>query len=1431
MIIIKIVGFLTLITSLFACGGGFNEDLDSSHPTQSAPDHSPVIFDVLDEDNQLLVNWELQRNAQNYTLYISRSNNADEESIEVTEVRTPPYLIEPQNNSEKIRVKIRANWAQKKGPFSNELTLNVPLLAPTNLKTVVTEKNQIIVSWDALESIDNYSIYRKIEDDPDDSRTKLINDASSPYIDETAEPNIEYSYLVVANDSGNISLPSESVTTRLAITTSDPAVTSPKVLAIFPGNNRIDVDPQLNRIDVTFDTDMAGASINIDTFQLKLADGGAISGTVNYTNDGRTASFFPDSALEIGGLYNVTLGTGIKDINGVSLSTRFESYFKTTLPTLEISDFSITEEQANAEFILTLSSPSRSTVNLDFETISGSATSTEDFVSQKSTLTFLPGEVEKSISIAINNDLIFEQDERFAVAFSAIDGVILNKSELNITINDNELIPSLEIQDISVNEGLGSATITASLSHQSKFPISINYTTQGNTAVAGIDFTSTSGTLLFDPLQQSKNLFINLIADDLFEGNEVLSMNFSDPTGTTLNKLSSSITIEDDESLPVLTVNDIITDELNGPITLIASVNTKSVQPISFNFTTLNGSAIEGEDFLASAASVTLPPQALSATFQVNLLDDVIYEDKEQFSIAINGVSGAVFSGNNVIVEINNTTALPQLSVSDIVVLESANEAIVNVTQNIKSTFASQVDFVTADGSATSDTDYQLTSGSLSIAPNTLNSSIRIPLINDQVSEPQKTFSLNLSNPQNALLVNTTATITLDDDEGTPALSINDVSINETATFVTVTASISPPSLSDVQFRFTTQNNTASFNEDYLSTSDIVTIPATRSTIGIQIPIVDDEIYEGNETFWINLTEVSGADLIKGRAIVTIEDSENLPSVVINNASIQEVDNFVTLAASIANPSAFPVTFDFLTSDGSATATLDYTASIGSVIFSPGETTQAFQIPIALDNVFELDEFFNLQLQNPQGATLAQNAVNITIQNSTPPPALIFDSIINTIESGSAEIQLSLSAPSEVAMTVDYFYSDGTATAVGTEDYIPLIGTVIFNPLETSKKLPIPLQNDAIAESSEFFTINFQNANFATLPNPSAQINIGNDDVTDAPQIISITPQEGAVSLQWTPMKTADNYSIYRSTTPNMATDGVVIGEALSSDYVDTLVTNNITYYYAIQSNNNAGPSVLSDVNSARPGFYISSINMPDLALQACITTQGGIFTYEIKALICPGQNISDLTGMDFYTEIEFLDLSNNNITNLFPLTPLTSIFELRLRGNQISDIFPLIGMENLFVVDLSQNLIFDVTPLSDKLNLIELDLSFNQIEFLDRLDTLWGLRILNLAFNGIRDISPLAGLNNLNELHLRQNRILDVFPISFSRELVVLDLSRNEINFGIQSLTSLFFPNFINLSENFLLDCFEVQELDSFFDFGDGPFSGAVYYPDSNCF
>jgi hypothetical protein len=121
------------------------------------------------------------------------------------------------------------------------------------------------------------------------------------------------------------------------------------------------------------------------------------------------------------------------------------------------------------------------------------------------------------------------------------------------------------------------------------------------------------------------------------------------------------------------------------------------------------------------------------------------------------------------------------------------------------------------------------------------------------------------------------------------------------------------------------------------------------------VPIASDTVKEGDETFFVDLSNPRGGPTIGvGRATGTIVD-DSVPSLGIDGPWVSEEDGSASVRVYLTAPYSQPITVYYQNSDGTATsgANADYTPSFGPLTFQPGQTELSFAVPITNDRAFE----------------------------------------------------------------------------------------------------------------------------------------------------------------------------------------------------------------------------------------------------------------------------------------------------------------------------------------------------------------------------------------------------------------------------------------------------------------------------------------------
>jgi chitinase len=323
---------------------------------------------------------------------------------------------------------------------------------------------------------------------------------------------------------------------------------------------------------------------------------------------------------------------------------------------------------------------------------------------------------------------------------------------------------------------------------------------------------------------------------------------------------------------------------------------------------------------------------------------------------------------------------------------------------------------------------------------------------------------------------------------GLPAVYIGDASVTEgnsgTKTAEIVISLTQSRPRQSVTVNYSTQNGAAIAGQDYQATSGKLTFAAGELSKTIKIPLLGDRLVESDESFTVNLQGVKNAKVADGQGLVTIADDE--PRIFINDVSAPEGNAPGTpfvFTAFLTTPYDVPVTVNYATSDGSATAGSDYTAATGTLTFPAGETRQTVTVLVNGDHAIESNENFVVNLSSPSAYAEVIRGVGYGTIVDDEPRISVSDAYYFG-DTSPFTFAVTLSAPSDQVVTVDFATVDGTAVA-GTH-YVATAGTLTFNPGEPTTQFVSVQVLDPTLEPDKYFYLHLTGSTNAPLVNDYA---------------------------------------------------------------------------------------------------------------------------------------------------------------------------------------------------------------------------------------------------------------------------------------------------------------------------------------------------------
>ncbi|HEV7765412.1 MAG TPA: Calx-beta domain-containing protein [Thermoanaerobaculia bacterium] len=798
--------------------------------------------------------------------------------------------------------------------------------------------------------------------------------------------------------------------------------------------------------------------------------------------------------------------------------------------TLSLTGTPMAEAAGAANVTATLSAPSGLdvTVNLAF---TGTATSPADYT-RSGVAIFIPaGSASGAITLNAVQDAIDEVDETAIADISSVTNTTeATPQQVTAAITDDDAPPTLSIDSVTQAEGNGGTsnlTFTVTMIGATSHPVTVAYATTNGTATAGSDYAAPApSTLVFPPGTMTQTIVVVVNGDVTTEADETFTVTLSNPANASIASSIGLGTIQNDEGLPTLAVDDVTQAEGNSGttnFTFTVTLTGATSETVTASYVTANGTATAGSDYTALNDTLTFTPSTTTQTITVPVSGDLSNELDETFTVTLVSSSNAAITTPTGTATLQNDDALPLISIGDVSVTEgnagTAN-AVFTVTLSTPSLTTVSVDHATADGTATAGSDYAAGSSTLIFAPGVMARTVSIAVSGDGAVEPNETFAIDLTNAANAAIADSQAIGTIDNDDVAPvvpSISISDTGVvegNSGATNTAFVVTLSAPTTVTVSVAYSTAPGTATAGDDYLPASGTLVFAAGATSQTILVAVTGDTVVEPDETFTVALSSPSNATLGAAVANGTIlnDDSVVTPPVVplvsISDSGVPEGDAGVTNAVfvvALSVPGTVPVTVAYTTADGTAAALSDYAAASGVLVFPPGATSQIINVAVSGDGLVEPNETFTVALSSPSNATLAGALATGTILNDdsvvTPPvvPSVsISDSGVPEGDAGTttAAFVVTLSAPTTVTVTIAYATANGTASA--GSDYAAANGTLVFPPGVTSQPIHVAVAGDTDEESNESFTVQLSNPVNATVADGQATGTIANDD-SDSP--------------------------------------------------------------------------------------------------------------------------------------------------------------------------------------------------------------------------------------------------------------------------------------------------------------------------------------------
>ncbi|HEX7184807.1 MAG TPA: Calx-beta domain-containing protein [Thermoanaerobaculia bacterium] len=480
-------------------------------------------------------------------------------------------------------------------------------------------------------------------------------------------------------------------------------------------------------------------------------------------------------------------------------------------PQVSIGDASVTEGDDGtviAAFAVTLSAPSGLDVTVPYATTDGTAQAGSDYQATSGALLFPAGTTARTVSVEVTGDRIDELDETFAVSLSSPVSAVLARAAGQGTIVDDDEA-RLSTGDARVpegNSGTAALEMPVTLSTASDREVRVEYSTSPDTATAGTDYTTASGTLTFPPGTTRRIVGVPVLGDVFLEPDETFFLDLAQPVNASLEDGRGTGTIVDDEVCPGpnLLANSgfearLVSGAVPGWTTTEGAWQRRASNPVP----------AEGSSYLASAAGspaelrqdvdVSAYAARIAGGGQIFRFSGFVRTASEDPSDVARIVVEYRDASNTVVLDAFDSGEIASpaewqavfderpapagtawirvllagtdawfdglslvslraatLTVGDVAVYEGhsgTTQAPFPVRLACLVEGEVQASYATADGTALAGQDYLAASGSLTFPQGTISATVPVSVLGDDVHERHETFTLDLTQAAGSLVL------------------------------------------------------------------------------------------------------------------------------------------------------------------------------------------------------------------------------------------------------------------------------------------------------------------------------------------------------------------------------------------------------------------------------------------------------------------------------------------------------------------------------------------------------------------------------------------------------------------------------------------------------------------------------------------------------
>lgn len=648
---------------------------------------------------------------------------------------------------------------------------------------------------------------------------------------------------------------------------------------------------------------------------------------------------------------------------------------------------------------------------------------------------------------------------------SAIDVTNLTAIDSGNNTNWTGAVMGISFTATTANgsESTTSVTLNLTVSKSVSSPVAVGYRVSGGTAVAGADFTLSSGHVGITSGTTGSFTF-SVINDELDEVNETIIITLEAPYNVILGNYVFTYTINDDEGLPTVAFASATSSAAEGitSVGIPIAVSQISGQDVTVTYTLSGGTAtLNGVDHDLASGTTTIRAGTLTGSVPFSVINDTADELDETVVLTLTDATNATVSGQTSYTYIIQDDDGPFMFFR--VSKKSAQESVTAPTIQLD-LGGTSLQTVSANyslaGTATNALDYTDSVGVVTFSPGSTTAVIPITIIDDELKESEETIIITLTNPLNGRIDGGVFTYTIEDNSD---LGSNVIIVAGGSSSSLPAAPAEPLPLAPAA-----------------TTAPTFTPPAPSPSAAPQAP------------FTPQFTPIPQF------TPVAIDDDR--PSISIDDVTLKELlrTTFV-FTVRLNKSSDEPVTVDYSAEPDYETGPALKILS-GSLLFEPGEKEKNISVEVAGNKIYEENRTFSLNLSNAQGAIIGDAQGKGKIINDDLPPMVSLRTPKSIIDEDTHTATLTVLLRGQTAE--DTLIKLGlSGLAKNKEDYTISAEAILIKAGSKRAEVTLSITDDSLDEKTENILIDVIDVESGRLEYGSERLRITILDNDNSPRV------------------------------------------------------------------------------------------------------------------------------------------------------------------------------------------------------------------------------------------------------------------------------------------------------------------------------------------